>query len=177
MKGVIDMTEDDQQRVHAARERAMAQAEEFFGSLTPEQLELMRTGAQACGAESCKPIDREELGTIYDQNGWMPKADYLEMERIISAFQTGTFPDEAAFATMLRFLCEATEAIIRARLLAFLGELVNRDDSLESGRLARIEEAIKPLRESEHDLDILYWSFVRKALDARDSSREFENQG
>jgi hypothetical protein len=162
------MTEDDQLRVQAARERALTQAEEFFGSLTPEQLELMRTGAQACGEGSCKPIDRDELGTIYDQNGWMRKAEYLEMEGIISAFQAGTLPDDAAFATMLRFLREATEAIIRARLLAFLGELVNRDDSLETGRVARIEEAIKPLRESDHDLDILYWSFVRRALDARD---------
>ena len=31
----------------------------------------------------------------------------------------------------------------------------------------RIEEAIAPWREGPEDLDILYWAFVREALDAR----------
>jgi hypothetical protein len=148
----------------------MAQAEEFFGSLTPEQLEILGAGAESCGERSCPPVDRDELGTIYDQNGWMRKADYLEMERIVSAFQAGTVPGDADFETILGFLREATEAIVRARLMAFLGELVNRDHSLGAERIARIEEAIAPLRQAAQDLDILYWSFVREALDARSAS-------
>jgi hypothetical protein len=160
------MTEDDLRRVRAVRERAMAQARAFFGSLSPEQLEAMRSRAEACSAGGCPPIDREALGTAYAENGWMPKADYLEMERIISAFQAGTPTADREFETMLRFLREGREAIVRARVFAFLGELVKRD-APGPGRVARIEEAIAPWREGPEELDILHWAFVREALDAR----------
>ena len=72
---------------------------------------------------------------------------------------------DVEFETMLRILREGTEAIVRARVLAFLGQLVKRRD-LGSERIARIEQAISPLREGPEDLDIMYWSFVRQALDA-----------
>ena len=114
---------------------------------------------------SCPPIDREAIGTTYEANGWMPKADYLEMERIISAFQTGSPIADGELETMLRYLREARESIVRARVLAFLGELVRRDRP-GPDRVARIEEAIAPYREGPEDLDILSWSFVRGALDA-----------
>ena len=162
------MTEDDVQRVRAVRERGLAKAREFFEGLPPEQLEAMRARAEACGDGGCRPIDREEIGSVYDGNGWMPKADYLEMERIIAAFQAGIPIADDDLETMLRFLREAREAIVRARVSAFLGELVRRDVP-GPDRVARIEEAIAPWREGPEDLDILYWAFVREALDARPS--------
>jgi hypothetical protein len=162
------MTEDDVQRVRAVRERALTKASEFFEELPPEQLKAMQARAEACGDGGCTPIDREEIGTVYDANGWMPRADYLEMERIIAAFQAGHPIADDEFETMLRFLREAREAIVRARVSAFLGELVRRDVP-GPDRAARIEEAIAPWREGPEDLDILYWAFVREALDVRAS--------
>ena len=162
------MTEDDMQRVRAVRERGLAMAREFFEGLPPGQLEAMRARAEACGDGNCSPIDREAIGTVYDANGWMPKADYLEMERIIAAFQAGKPIADGQLETMLRLLREAREAIVRARVSAFLGELVRRDGP-GPDRAARIEEAIAPWREGPEDLDILYWAFVREALDARPS--------
>jgi hypothetical protein len=153
------------QLVHAARERALAKAAEFFGSLRPEESEALPAPTHECGAGQCPPIDRAQIGTIYEQNGWMPKADYLEMERIISAFNAGMPTSDAKFDTMLRLLREGKEAIVRARVLAFLGELVKRDES-GPARVAQIEEAIAPCREGLEDLDTLYWAFVRAALDA-----------
>jgi hypothetical protein len=160
------MTEDDLQRVRAARERGLAKAREFFGGLPPEQPEMPRARAEEFSRGCCLPIDREAIGRAYEENGWMWKADYLEMERIISAFQAGTPIADGEFETMLRFLREAKEAIIRARVLAFLGELVKKDTP-GPDRVARIEEAIAPWREGPEDLDILYWAFVRDSLDAR----------
>jgi hypothetical protein len=98
------VTEDDEQRVEAARERAIAQAEDVFGSLTPEQLEIMQTGAAAGGDGTYLPVDRDELGTIYDQNGWMRKADYDVMERIISDFQAGRPPGDDDFEMLINHL-------------------------------------------------------------------------
>jgi hypothetical protein len=160
------VTEDDLQRIEAARERAMAQAREFFESRSPEQLEAMNASAQACDEATPPQIGREERGTLYVRNGWMPKSDYMEMEQIITAFQTGNRTADVDLETMLRILREATESIVRARVLAFLGELVKRD-SLGPECLAQIETAIAPWREGPEDLDILYWGFVRRSLDAR----------
>jgi hypothetical protein len=160
------MTDDDLQRVRAARERGLAKAREFFEGLPPEQLEAMRARAQDCGENRSLPIDREAMGTTYENNDWMPKADYLEMQPIIAAFQAGTPTADGEFATMLRFLGESKVSIVRARILAFLGELV-KQETPGPDRIARIEEAIAPWREGPEDLDILYWAFVRQALDAR----------
>ncbi len=160
------MNEDDLQRVRAARERAMEKAEEFFGGLPPEQLEAARVRAEETREHGCPPINHEQMGTTYENNGWMPKADYLERERIIAAFQAGIPTADADFDMMLRFLREGKEAIVRARVLAFLGELVKRD-APGPDRVARIEAAIAPWREGPEELDILYWAFVRQALDAR----------
>ncbi len=159
------MTEDDVQRVRVVRERGLAKAREFFEDIPPEQLQAMRARAEACGDGGRPPIDREEIGAVYETNGWMPKADYLEMERIIAAFQAGMPIADDELETMLRFLREAREAIVRARVSAFLGELVRRDGP-GPDRVARIEDAIAPWREGPEDLDILYWAFVREALDA-----------
>jgi hypothetical protein len=160
------MTDDDLQRVRAAQERGLAKAREFFEGLPPEQLEAMRARAQECSEGPCPTTDREAMGTTYENNDWMPKADYLEMERIIAAFQVGTPIADGEFETMLRFLREAKEGIVRARVLAFLGELVKRG-APGPVRVARVEEAIAPWRDGPEDLDILYWAFVRQALDAR----------
>jgi hypothetical protein len=160
------VNEDDIRRVEEARERAMAQANEFFESLSPQQVEEMCARVEKLGDGPGPPIDREAMGTTYEANGWMPKAEYLEMERIIATFQAGRPISDSEFDTMLRFLREARESIIRARVLAFLGELAKRDrPGLD--RIARIEEAITPFREGPEDLDILSWSFVREALDTR----------
>ena len=160
------MTEDDIQRVRAARERGLAKAGEFFGGLPPGQLEVLRARAEEL-SKGCGPaIDREAIGTAYEADGWMSKADYLEMERIISALRAGSPIADGEFETMLLFLCEGREAIVRARVLAFLGELVKRD-APGPDRVARIEGAIARWREGPEDLDILYWAFVRQALDAR----------
>jgi hypothetical protein len=118
----------------------------------------------------CPPIEREEIGTTYEKNGWMPKADYLEMERIISAFQARTPTTDGEFETMLRFLREGKEAVVRSRVLAFLGERV-KQETPGPDRVARIEVAIAPWRAGLEDLDILYWAFVREALDARTAGR------
>ena len=159
------MTEDDVQRVRAVRERGLAKAREFFEDIPPEQLEAMRARAEACGDGGCPPIDREEIGAVYDANGWMPKADYLEMERIIAAFQAGIPIADDELETMLRFLREAREAIVRARVSAFLGELVRRDHQARPRRADRGRDRTIP--EGPEDLDVLYWAFVREALDAR----------
>ncbi len=98
----------------------------------------------------------------------MPKADYLEMHRILSAFLSGAPTGDESFETMLRILREGKEAIVRARVFAFLGELVKRE-APGPDRVARIEEAITPWREGPEDLDILHWAFVRQALDGRPS--------
>jgi hypothetical protein len=160
------MTEDDVQRVRAARERGLTKAGEFFDGLPPDQLAMLRARAEEFREGCCPPIDREELGAAYEKNGWMPKADYLEMERIIAAFQAGNPTADGEFETMLRFLREGKEAIVRSRVLAYLGELVRRG-APGPDRVARIEEAIAPWREGLEDLDILYWAFVREALDTR----------
>src|SRR5262249_54266435 len=133
------MTEDDLQRIQAARERGLAKAREFFEGLSSEQFEALRTRAQELGEGRCPPIDREKLAATSEANGWMAKADYLEMERIISAFQAGTPIADGEFETMLRLLREGKEAIVRSRVLAFLGELVKRD-APGPDRVARIEE-------------------------------------
>jgi hypothetical protein len=88
------------------------------------------------------------------------------MERIIAEYQAGMPTSDVEFETMLRILREGTEAIVRARVLAFLGGLVKRQD-FGPERRASIEHAISPLREGPEDLDILYWNFVRQALNAR----------
>jgi hypothetical protein len=160
------MTEDDLQRVRAARERGLAKAREFFESLPPEQIEVLQLRAEEISEGACPPIDREEMGTAYEANGWMPKDDYLKMQKVISSFQAGALIADDDFETMLRFLRESKEAIVRSRVLAFLGELVKRD-APGPDRVARIEEAIGLWREGPEDLDILYWAFVREALDAR----------
>jgi hypothetical protein len=171
-QGVLDanpemplMTDDDLQRVRSARERALVNAREFFGGLPAEQLQAMRARAEECGEGRCPTIDREAMATAYENNAWMPRADYLEMQRIVAAFQAGTPTADGEFATMLRLLDESGESIVRARVLAFLGELVKRE-APGPDRIARIEEAIAPWREGPEDLDILYWAFVRQALDA-----------
>lgn len=160
------MTEDDRRRVEAARERSLAKAREFYESLPPGQLDEMRARAEECAAGACPPVDREQMGTVYEDSGWMPKADYLEMERIISAFQSGAPTSDVALETMFRLLREGREAIVRARVFAFLGELVKREAPAPD-RVARIEEAITPWREGPEDIDILHWAFVRQALDGR----------
>ncbi len=108
------MNEDECRRVEAARERALATAREFFEGLPPEQLDAAQ--AQLEGGDACAgpPIDREEMGTVYEDNDWMPKADYLEMHRIISAFQSGAPTADESFETILRILRESKEAIVRA---------------------------------------------------------------
>jgi hypothetical protein len=154
------MTDGDNERVRAARERALAQAGEFFESLTPEQLASMQASAgEAASAE----VEAEEMAAVFEQNGLMSKADYLEMNRILTAFRAGTPTAEDDFESMLRLLRDSQEAIARAKVLAFLGELVKREAA--PSRLARVEEAIAPWREGPEDLDILYWAFVRQALD------------
>lgn len=116
------MTEDDLRRVQAAPERTMAQASAFFEGLTPEQIDWMQACSKTCGEVRRPAIDLEETGTVYEQSGWMPKADYMEMQRIISDFEAGDPIADTDFATMLRILAEGKEAIVRVRLLAFLGE-------------------------------------------------------
>ncbi len=143
-----------------------AKAKEFYESIEWEEGEAQGAPDEQPRGCACGPIDRGAIATAYDQNGWMPKADYLEMMRITSAFQAGTSTDDSALETMLRFLGESKESIVRARVFAFLGELV-KQDSITPDRVARIEEAIAPWREGPEDLDILYWAFVRQALDAR----------
>jgi hypothetical protein len=160
------MTEDDIRRVRAARERGQAKAKQFFESLTPEQLEAMRAPAARSAEGYCPPVDREHIGATYEANGWMPRADYREMMRVIDAFQAGRPVPDDDLETMLGFLSDADEAIVRARVLAFLGELVKRT-APEPDRVARIEGAIAPWREGPEDLDILHWAFVREALDSR----------
>jgi hypothetical protein len=160
------VTEDGLQRVGAARERMQAKAKEFYESAAWVEREAQRAQDEQLHGCARGPIDREAIGTAYDQNGWMPKADYLEMQRIISAFQAGTSTDDGALETMLRFLGESKESIVRARVFAFLGELV-KQDSITPDRVTRIEEAIAPWREGPEDLDILYWARVRQAIDAR----------
>ncbi len=160
------MNVDDMQRVRAARERAQAKAKQFFESLTPEQLEAMQESAARCAEGYCPPVDHEQIGATFEANGWMPQADYSEMTRIIAAFQAGRPVPDGEFETMLGFLRDANEAIVRARVFALLGELVKRT-APGPDRVARIEEAIAPWREGPEDLDILYWAFVREALDSR----------
>jgi hypothetical protein len=159
------MTDEDLQRVRAARERALARANEFFGSLSAEQVEAAQACAQPNADGSRPTIDRGAIAERYQAEGWLPKADYLAMERIIADFQAGMPTGDADFESMLRILREGTEAIVRVRVLAFLGQLVKREDP-GSERIARIEQAISPLREGPEDLDIMYWNFVRQALDA-----------
>ena len=143
-----------------------AKAKEFYESAAWVERKAQRAHDEQLHGCALGPIDREAIGTAYDQNGWMPKADYLEMMRIISAFQAGTSTDDGSLETMLRFLGESKESIVRAKVLAFLGELV-RQDSSTPDRIARIEEAIARWREGPEDLDMLYWARIRQALDAR----------
>lgn len=160
------MNEADVQRVQAARERAQEKAEQFFASLTPEQLEVMQNSAAQCAEDSCPPADPEQIGATFEANGWMSQTDYCEMKRVLNALQAGGPVPDGDFEMMLGFLRDADEAIVRAPLFVFLGELVKRT-APGPDRVARIEETIAPWREGPEDLDILYWAFVREALDSR----------
>jgi hypothetical protein len=131
-----------------------------------EQVEAAQACAQPHADGSRPTIDRGAIAERYQAEGWLSKVDYLEMERIIAEFQAGMPTGDVEFETMLRILLEGTEAIVRARALAFLGGPVKRQD-LSSERRASIEHAIGPLPEGPEDLDILNWNFVRQALDAQ----------
>jgi hypothetical protein len=171
------MTEDDRQRVREAHERTMGRASAFFASLDSEQTEKLEARAEELQAKSSPPVDHEKIGRHYEQAGWIAKADYLEMVRVIQAFEAGDRVGDDDLDAMLRLLAGSGEAIIRTRVLTLLARMVKRDRA-SPDRTVRIEAGIARFRTGPDDLDVLSWAQVRRASTTmtRQASRSVEGR-